>query len=116
MGIPAQYSEAIQGKFYQADGFYNDHYDASETYDKLIGTNGNRTWTVMVTLNEVAEGGCTYFPKLDKRFSPAVGQALIWYNLDDRGLAHPLTLHTGEPVKQGEKFIITQWFRQCAAW
>ena len=113
MSIPAQYSESIQGQWYQENGFYNDHYDAHHDYHQFVGHQGNRTWTCMVTLNEVVEGGGTYFPKLDVSFTPKIGQALIWYNLDENGLANPLTLHTGQLIKKGEKFIITQWFHQC---
>jgi prolyl 4-hydroxylase len=114
MGIPAQYSESIQGQWYKENGLYHDHYDACDDYNQFKHYHGNRTWTCMITLNEVEEGGETYFPKLNTRFKPAIGQALIWYNLDNNGLAHPLTLHTGQLVKKGEKFIITQWFHQCS--
>ncbi|MCT4635000.1 MAG: 2OG-Fe(II) oxygenase [Rickettsiales bacterium] len=111
-GITTQYSEKIQGQWYKENGFYNDHYDAYDDYNKFQNRSGNRTWTCIITLNDVEEGGETYFPKLNKSFPPQTGQALIWYNLNEYGLAHPLTLHTGKPVIKGEKFIITQWFRQ----
>lgn len=112
MGIPIQYSEALQGQWYQENKLYHNHFDANDDYNQFHDQRGNRTWTCMITLNDVEEGGATYFPKLDKRFKPQTGQALIWYNLDKNGLAHPLTLHTGERVLKGDKFIVTQWFRQ----
>lgn len=96
------------------NGFYNDHYDACDKYEQFNSHHGNRTWTCMVTLNEVEEGGETSFPTLQKSFKPKIGQALIWYNLNKNGLAHPLSLHSAQPVLKGEKFIITQWFHQCA--
>lgn len=111
-GIPSEYSEKIQGQCYKENGFYHDHFDAYDDYNKFQNPSRNRTWTCIITLNAVEEGGATYFPKLDKYFKPKAGQALIWYNLNENGLAHPLTLHTGQPVIKGEKFIITQWFRQ----
>ncbi len=114
MGIPEQYSEAIQGQWYQPGGFYHNHFDADDDYNQAHNPQGNRTWTCMINLNNVEEGGYTYFPELDLGIAPKAGQAIIWYNLDERGLAHPLTLHTGQAVIQGEKFIITQWFHQCA--
>ncbi len=113
LDIPAQYSEGIQGQWYQKNGFYNEHFDADENYERFNRHHGNRTWTCMVTLNKVQEGGDTCFPLLDQRFEPKVGQAIIWYNLDESGLANPLTLHAGLPIVEGEKFIITQWFHQC---
>ena len=114
LDIPVQYTEAIQGQWYQKNGFYHEHYDAYDDLNQFKYTGGNRTWTCMVTLNEVEEGGDTYFPQLNQRFKPKIGQALIWYNLGEDGLADPLTLHAGQPIIKGEKFIITQWFHQCS--
>ncbi len=113
LDISQQYSESIQGQCYQENGFYKEHFDADENYDRIQRHHGNRTWTCMITLNEVQEGGNTHFPLLAQSFVPKIGQALIWYNLGEDGLANPLTLHTGLPVIAGEKFIITQWFHQC---
>jgi prolyl 4-hydroxylase len=114
-GISAEYSEKIQGQWYKENGFYHDHFDAYDDYNQFQNHSGNRTWTCIITLNNVEEGGDTYFPKLDKYFKPKIGQALIWYNLNEDGLAHPLTLHTGQPIIKGEKFIMTQWFRQSTS-
>ena len=111
-GIPTEYSEKIQGQWYKENGFYHDHFDAYDDYNQFQSHSANRTWTCIITLNDVEEGGDTYFPKLDKSFKPKIGQALIWYNLNEDGLAHPLTLHTGKSIIKGEKFIMTQWFRQ----
>lgn len=113
MSLSAQYSEPIQGQWYKENGFYHEHYDACDDYNQFKYYHGNRTWTFMITLNEVKDGGETYFPKLNASFKPTPGQAIIWYNLDSSGLAHPLSLHTGQLVKKGEKFILTQWFHQC---
>ena len=112
MGIPTEYSEKIQGQWYKQNGFYQDHFDAYDDYNQLQNHSGNRTWTCIITLNDVEEGGETYFPKLGKSFKPKAGQALIWYNLNEDGMADPLTLHSGKTVVKGEKFIMTQWFRQ----
>jgi prolyl 4-hydroxylase len=112
LGIPAQYSENIQGQWYKPGGFYNDHFDAHQIREKIDPKIRNKTWTCMVNLNEPEEGGLTSFPVLNKTFEPKTGQALIWYNLNEEGLAHPSTLHTGKHVIKGEKFIATQWFHQ----
>ncbi|MGV3740277.1 MAG: prolyl hydroxylase family protein [Gammaproteobacteria bacterium] len=115
MGIPFQYAEKIQGQWYKENGFYGEHVDAYDNYNQFKNLSGNRTWTCMITLNQVEEGGDTYFPRIDKRFKPKPGQALIWYNLNEYGLANPLTRHAGEPVIKGEKFIVTQWFAQASS-
>jgi prolyl 4-hydroxylase len=66
----------------------------------------------MITLNTVEKGGHTHFPKLNQTIEPTPGQAIIWYNLADDHLAHPLSLHGELAIEKGEKFIITQWFRE----
>jgi prolyl 4-hydroxylase len=115
MGIPIQYSESIQGQWYQESGFYHEHVDAYVDYNQFHDLYGNRTWTCMITLNKVEEGGDTYFPELNQRIQAKPGQALIWYNLNEDGLANALTLHAGEPIIKGEKFIVTQWFTQASS-
>lgn len=112
LGIPMRYSEALQGQWYKENGFYNIHFDAEHRQEKVDPIRGNRTWTCMITLNDVETGGATHFPKLDQTINPSSGQAVIWYNLGDNRLAHPSSLHGGLPVTQGEKFIVTQWFRE----
>lgn len=115
MGIPIQYAEPIQGQWYQQNGFYDAHFDAYHDYNDFHAQSGNRTWTCMITLNTVKEGGDTYFPKLNQRFKARSGQALVWYNLNHDGLVNPLTLHTEESIIKGEKFVVMQWFTQVSA-
>jgi len=111
-GLSIKLSEPLQGQWYKPGGFYNDHFDANHIAEKINPITGNRTWTCMVNLNVPEEGGDTYFPKLDKTFKPMTGQALIWYNLNEEGLAHPMSLHTGKHITKGEKFISNQWFQE----
>lgn len=72
---------------------------------------GNRSWTFMIYLNDVELGGETEFPKLGLKFKPQKGTAIIWKNSDEDGKVYPDTLHSGNPVLKGNKYIITKWFR-----
>ena len=73
---------------------------------------GNRTWTIMVYLNTVEDGGETHFEHLNLKIKPETGMAVVWYNLLPNGNVNYDTLHEGCPVLKGEKYIITKWFRQ----
>jgi len=70
-----------------------------------------RTWTVMIYLNNVSRGGQTCFNKLERCFTPVRGLALAWNNLMADGTPNPFTLHEAMPVQEGTKWVITKWFR-----
>ena len=49
-----------------------------------------------------------------KIFKPERGKALIWNNLNDDGTTNENTIHQAHPIIDGEKTIITKWFRQVS--
>lgn len=100
--------EGIQVQKYLKGQKYNPHYD---TFEKKDG-NDQRSWTLMIYLNDVEKGGGTYFPKIDFRIYPKKGTAILWNNLDENYCRDNNTLHTGEPILEGEKYISTYWFRK----
>jgi len=65
-----------------------------------------RPKTVFIYLNDVAEGGETYFPELGFRIRPALGTAAMWYNTID-GVADRRVDHEARPPAEGyEKFAM----------
>jgi prolyl 4-hydroxylase len=100
--------EGIQVQQYQSGQKYNPHYD---TFDKKDGPD-QRQWTGMIYLNDVEKGGTTFFPKVNLRLKPTRGSLILWNNLNNNNCREPDTLHTGEAVIKGEKFISTYWFRK----
>lgn len=116
ISIPNEYSEEIQIQFYdigQEFKLHSDYFNI-DNYQEYCVDNGNRTWTFMIYLNDVEEGGATYISKINQRFYPKRGKALIWNNLLKDGSNNINTLHAGEPIIKGTKIIITKWFRQKA--
>ncbi len=115
MGITPEESETIQGQWYEVGQEFKAHTDyfepGTKEYQEHTMEKGQRTWTVMVYLNTVQEGGQTHFPELDVAFQPVTGTALIWNSLTESGEPNPATLHHAQPVIQGYKAIITKWFR-----
>merc|ERR1712224_636110 len=78
---------------------------------------GMRRYTVLLYLNEGFEGGNTYFGTIDRVFQPEKGAALFFRNLfpEEGGPGariHPLSIHEGQPVTAGEKWIANCWVRE----
>jgi hypothetical protein len=110
-----------------AEGLGVLHYLPGESYaphiDYLVETpanaaqlaaRGQRARTLLVYLNEGFEGGETEFPRIDLRFKPPAGGALIFHSVDAAGRGDPMTVHTGRPPTRGEKWVISKWFRTKA--
>ena len=113
LGINASYSEIIQGQYYEHNQEFKSHTDYFEgdSYEEFAKKEGQRTFTFMVYLNDVEEGGETEFVKIGKKISPEQGMAVIWNNLNADGSVNPNTIHHAHPVISGYKSIITKWFR-----
>jgi prolyl 4-hydroxylase len=113
MGIDERYSESIQGQHYEIGQEFKPHTDYFEDNElKAHGAiQGQRTFTFMIYLNEVDEGGETVFPQLNTSVKPMLGKAVIWNSLDRTGKVNFNTLHHATPVTRGTKSIITKWFR-----
>jgi prolyl 4-hydroxylase len=115
-GLDPVHGEPIQGQRYAVGQEFKGHTDYFEPdsidFDKFCALTGNRTWTVMVYLNEPDAGGATRFKAIDKTVQPETGKLLAWNNLRSDGTCNPTTLHQGMKVRAGVKYVITKWFRE----
>jgi prolyl 4-hydroxylase len=115
-GIDPCHGETMQGQHYSVGQQFKPHNDYFHTnmpyWPETRKQGGQRTWTAMVYLNDVDEGGQTNFPLAGLCLVPRCGTAIVWNNLDRRGEPNPLTLHQGMPVLRGSKYIITKWYRE----
>ena len=115
-GLSPDHGEPIQGQRYAVGQEFKGHTDYFEPtgvdFDRYCGIAGNRTWTVMIYLNEPEAGGATRFKSIDKIVQPEVGKLLAWNNLRLDGRVNPSTLHHGMKVRAGTKYVITKWFRE----
>ena len=115
-GIDPAYGEPLQGQRYDVGQEFKAHTDyfapGGQDYARFCTLSGQRTWTFMIYLNDVAAGGATRFKLLDKTFQPEAGKLLCWNNrLPDGGVNHA-TLHHGMKVRKGIKYVITKWYRE----
>ena len=110
MNIPIEHGEGLQILKYTPGQEYKAHYDFFSSTSKAA--NNNRISTLVMYLNDVEEGGETFFPKLDFSVSPQKGTAVYFeYFYTDQNV-NELTLHGGAPVIKGEKWVATQWMRK----
>ena len=66
----------------------------------------HRIFAFMTYLNDVQEGGSTYFSHYDLEIQPQKGLTLIWP-------AEWTHAHKGNILKGGSKYIITGWINFC---
>ena len=115
MGISEDFAEPLQGTKYEVGEYFKEHTDFFDRRFKnfdAFAKGNQRTWTFMAYLNDVEEGGCTLFQQLRVQFKPVAGSALIWNNLYEQGQENYWTSHQALPPVSGQKFIVTQWYRQ----
>ncbi|MDC2867430.1 MULTISPECIES: 2OG-Fe(II) oxygenase [unclassified Bacillus (in: firmicutes)] len=110
MNVPIEHGEGIQILKYTVGQEYKAHYDFFA--ENSAAANNNRMSTLVIYLNDVEEGGETFFPKLNLSVSPKKGMAVYFeYFYQDTSL-NKLTLHGSAPVIKGEKWVATQWMRR----
>jgi prolyl 4-hydroxylase len=115
-GLDGRHGEPLQGQRYAVGQEFKGHTDYFEPngvdYQRYCGIAGNRTWTVMIYLNQPEAGGATRFKAVDKIVQPETGKLLAWNNRRADGSLNPATLHHGMKVRAGVKYVITKWFRE----
>lgn len=118
LGVNPVVGEPIQGQRYlpgQQFKAHNDWFYTTENYWKdERKRGGQRSWTSMVFLNDVEEGGETHFTDIGIKIQPKRGVLLLWNNATPEGVPNEGTMHAGTPVVKGAKYIITKWYRTRA--
>ena len=111
---PIANGEGLQVLRYPVGAQYRPHYDyfdpAQPGSAAILKRGGQRVATLIMYLLEPQAGGGTVFPDIDVLVAPKRGNAVFF----SYAQAHPVsaTLHGGEPVQAGEKWIATKWLRE----
>jgi prolyl 4-hydroxylase len=112
LGVPPNKSEISQIQHYDVGNEFKPHCDGFwPGFDDIDLIAGQRTWTFMIYLNDVTKGGKTTFTNIKESITPKRGRAVAWYNTTENGIIDEQTMHQGSPVQEGEKWIVTKWFR-----
>ena len=113
-GWPLEHAESLQVLHYGPGAEYKPHYDYFDPdgpgTEAALRHGGQRVATLVTYLNTPLRGGATTFPDAGLEFAAVQGNA-VFFSYDR---AHPSTktLHAGAPVLEGEKWVLTRWFRE----
>lgn len=110
--------EDMQVVQYNLYGEYQAHHDYFEPVtvqqDIEVQTGSNRYATIMFVLSAPEKGGGTSFPLILNNntgkpivISPKIGQGIFWYHVTPDGNLDYNSLHQGDRVIEGEKWIAT---------
>jgi prolyl 4-hydroxylase len=111
---PEENGEGLQILQYGPGAEYKPHHDYFDPVlpgtPTILKRGGQRVGTLVMYLAEPDKGGGTVFPDVHLEVAPKRGNA-VFFSYDR---AHPSTrtLHGGQPVLAGEKWIATKWLRE----
>lgn len=115
MGIDHACGETVQGQRYQPGQEFKAHNDwfrsDADYWPAQQAEGGQRSWTVMIYLNDVEEGGATTFEHLGVAITPQAGALVTWNNATPEGIPNDWCVHAATPVARGVKYVITKWYR-----
>lgn len=115
-GLPKVNQEEPHFVRYDVGGEYKLHYDwfqpEADYYNETTKKGGQRVFSCLLYLNENFEGGKTTFPKWGVSVEPTVGSIISWRNMATDGTLEMGSLHAGEPVTKGTKYIVIIWVRE----
>jgi TPR repeat protein len=115
LGAPMPMLEPFAVLNYAPGEEYGEHFDyldpAVPAYAAELAQRGQRVATCLIYLNDDYEGGETEFPKLGLSFKGRKGDALIFFSADPSGRPDPRTVHAGRTPTSGQKWLLSQFFR-----
>jgi prolyl 4-hydroxylase len=100
--------EKLQLVYYPVGGYFRPHHDATKN-STIVTDVSSREYTLLIYLNDVEEGGETVFPILNLEIKPKKGKGILFRTLDENDKIIPESLHGGNPVIKGEKWICNNW-------
>ena len=116
MRLPIENGEGLQVLCYGPGGATAPHFDfvapSNAANQSSVARSGQRISTLLVYLADVEEGGETVFPRAGWSVQPQAGNAIYFESCNRQGQLDPQSLHAGQPVLRGEKWVVTKWMRQ----
>jgi predicted 2-oxoglutarate/Fe(II)-dependent dioxygenase YbiX len=114
--LPLEHQEPLQVVRYATGGSFTPHYDPctleGDGCKRMDGASGPRLYTVLIYLNDDYEGGETVFPNAGVTVRPEAGKAILFQSttLAEHSLIAD-SLHAGQEVTRGDKWICNKWVR-----
>ncbi|CBZ51212.1 putative 2OG-Fe(II) oxygenase family protein [Neospora caninum Liverpool] len=100
--MPVSHLEPLVVVKYEEGEFFREHHDGQF-----------RRTTILLYLNDVAEGGETEFPHLGLKLSPVKGSGVMWRNVfETTNQIDPRVLHAALPPVAGRKYVVNCFFNE----
>jgi prolyl 4-hydroxylase len=116
MNLPVENGEGFQVLRYPVGGSAAPHFDflvpSSAANRASLERSGQRVSSLVIYLNDVASGGETVFPEALWSVFPERGNAVYFEYANRQGQVDHRSLHGSNPVRQGEKWVLTKWMRE----
>lgn len=116
VGEDLQNSEPMSILCYAPGEYYKPHFDYFDpnlpVTEGLLQDGGQRRASAVTYLAIPTTGGGTSFPELEITVPPKLGATLWFRNCYANGAIDPRSLHAGDTVTEGEKWVVTKWFRE----
>jgi prolyl 4-hydroxylase len=114
-GLPRTQMEGYSVLFFRPGDELSPHVDYYEQQQlagrREIQEHGQRCLTFVIYLNDDYEGGATEFPELGLSHRGKAGDALYFVTAGPDGKGDPRTRHAGRPTTKGNKWVLSQYFR-----
>lgn len=116
MNLPIENGEGLQVLYYPQGTLNTPHFDfllpSNPANQASISRSGQRVSTLVAYLNTVERGGETAFPEAGWEVLPQRGNAVYFEYCNSSSQVDHRSLHSGNTVLAGEKWVATKWMRQ----
>lgn len=111
-GLAPENGEMTNILMYRHGEQYLPHYDFFPVEAARADPSGQRIRTLLVYLNTDYVGGDTKFLTAGIMVKGNVGDAILFHNCDAAGGPDKSSLHAGQPVLGGQKWLLSKWYRE----
>lgn len=119
VGLPVRNMEGPTVMHYETGQQITEHVDflnpRNPNYETEVRQRGERVITFLLYLNDDYGGGETEFPSLGVRHKGSRREGLFFANAFPDGRPDIRSVHAGRPPTHGEKWIVSQFFRNRPA-
>jgi len=116
VGEALEHSEPMSLLRYAPGEYYKPHVDffnpKLNVSKGLLADGGQRTASAVTYLVAPTSGGGTSFPRINLTVPAKTGSTLWFRNCGEDGLPDERSLHSGDTVDEGQKWVVTKWFHE----